>query len=85
MLKSTVIVCLLAVAPAAAQGVWFQPSLLERPDVRTALQSVDDRTAGIVDEWIKLTVDASSPSVFSYQRVLFHKQPGFDPVLCPES
>jgi acetylornithine deacetylase/succinyl-diaminopimelate desuccinylase-like protein len=55
MLKSTVIVWLLAAAPAAAQGVWFQPSLLERPDVRTALQSVDTRAAGIVDEWIKLT------------------------------
>ena len=55
MLKSTVIVWLLAVTPAAAQSGWFQPSLLERPDVRTALQSVDNRTAGIVDEWIKLT------------------------------
>ena len=54
MLKSTVVVWLLAVTPAAAQG-WFQPSLLDRPDVRTALQSVDDRTAAIVDEWIKLT------------------------------
>jgi acetylornithine deacetylase/succinyl-diaminopimelate desuccinylase-like protein len=46
---------LLAVTPAAAQSGWFQPSLLDRPDVRTALQSVDGRTAGIVDEWIKLT------------------------------
>jgi tripeptide aminopeptidase len=55
MLKSTVIVWLLAVTPAAAQSGWFQPSLLERPDVRTALQSVDNRTSGIVDEWIKLT------------------------------
>ncbi len=55
MLKSAVIVCLLAASPAAAQSGWFQPSLLERPDVRTALQSVDDRAAGIVDEWIKLT------------------------------
>jgi acetylornithine deacetylase/succinyl-diaminopimelate desuccinylase-like protein len=55
MLKSTVIVLLLAVTPAAAQSGWFQPSLLDRPDVRTALQSVDGRTAGIVDEWIKLT------------------------------
>jgi acetylornithine deacetylase/succinyl-diaminopimelate desuccinylase-like protein len=54
MLKATVIVWLLAVTPAAAQG-WFQPSLLDRPDVRTALQSVDDRTTAIVDEWIKLT------------------------------
>jgi acetylornithine deacetylase/succinyl-diaminopimelate desuccinylase-like protein len=55
MLKSTVIVLLLAVTPAAAQSGWFQPSLLDRPDVRTALQSVDGRSAGIVDEWIKLT------------------------------
>ena len=55
MLKSTVILWLLAVTASAAQSGWFQPSLLERPDVRTALQSVDDRTAGIVDEWIKLT------------------------------
>jgi acetylornithine deacetylase/succinyl-diaminopimelate desuccinylase-like protein len=55
MLKSTVIVWLLAATPAAAQSGWFQPSLLERPDVRTALQSVDDRTAGVVEEWIRLT------------------------------
>jgi hypothetical protein len=36
-------------------------------------------------EWIKLTVDASTPSVFSYDRVLYHKQPGFDHTACPES
>ena len=52
---ATIIVSLFAVASASAQSGWFQPSLLERPDVRTALQSVDNRTAGIVDEWIKLT------------------------------
>ena len=51
----TSIVSLFAVASASAQGAWFYPSLLERPDVRAALQSVDSRTAAIVDEWIKLT------------------------------
>ena len=50
-----VIVSLVAAAPVFAQGGWFQPALLERPDVRTALKSVDDRSAAIVDEWIKLT------------------------------
>ena len=55
MLKWIIIVSLLAVAPAAAQSGWFQPSLLERPEMQTALRSVDERAAGIVDEWIKLT------------------------------
>src|SRR5476649_71555 len=51
----TVILSSLAVTSASAQSGWFQPSLLERPEVRAALKSVDDRSAGIVDEWIKLT------------------------------
>ena len=42
-------------APAAAQPSWFQPALLERPDVRTAMQSIDQRAPAIVDEWIRLT------------------------------
>ncbi len=54
------IALLVAVAPAFAQN-WFQPSLLERPDVHKALQSVDDRATGIVDEWIKL-VEIPAPS-----------------------
>jgi len=62
MLKSTVILLLLAgAAPAAAQTNWFQPSLLEKPAMRTALKSVDDRSAGIVDEWISL-VEMPAPS-----------------------
>ena len=36
-------------------------------------------------EWLKLTVDPQVAGVFSYQRILFHKQPGFDPTACPES
>jgi tripeptide aminopeptidase len=46
---------------AAAQTNRFDPALLERPDVKLALRTVDDRTAGIVDEWIKL-VEIPSPS-----------------------
>ncbi len=35
-------------------------------------------------EWLKLTVDPSAGDVFSYQRVRFAKQPGFDHAVCPE-
>ncbi len=52
---------LIAAAPLCAQNGWFQPSLLEKPEVHKALQSVDDRATGIVDEWIRL-VETSAPS-----------------------
>ncbi len=52
---------LLFAVPAFAQTNWFQPSVLERPDVRKAIQSVDDRSSAIVDEWIKL-VEIPAPS-----------------------
>jgi len=52
---------LLLVAPAAAQTNWFQPALLERPDVKKAIQSVDDRSSAIVDEWIRM-VEIPAPS-----------------------
>jgi hypothetical protein len=35
-------------------------------------------------EWLKLTIDPHTSGVFSYQRVLFDKQPGFDHTVCPE-
>jgi hypothetical protein len=35
-------------------------------------------------EWLKLTVSPSSNHPFSYQRMPFAKQPGFDHTLCPE-
>lgn len=35
-------------------------------------------------EWLKLTISPSSSHPFSYQRMLFAKQPGFDHALCPE-
>ncbi|MEO6238266.1 MAG: M20/M25/M40 family metallo-hydrolase, partial [Vicinamibacterales bacterium] len=48
-------------APALAQPGWFQPALLDRPDVKQAIASVDDRAAAIVDEWIRL-VEIPAPS-----------------------
>jgi acetylornithine deacetylase/succinyl-diaminopimelate desuccinylase-like protein len=51
----------LAASPAAAQTSWFQPSLLEKPEMRAALKSIDDRATGIVDEWISL-VEMPAPS-----------------------
>lgn len=35
-------------------------------------------------EWLKLSVRPSSSHPFSYQRVQFAKQPGFDHSICPE-
>jgi hypothetical protein len=35
-------------------------------------------------EWLKLTVSPSSSHPFTYQRMRFAKQPGFDHTLCPE-
>jgi tripeptide aminopeptidase len=52
---------LLFATAASAQTNWFQASLLERPDVKKAIQSVDDRSSAIVDEWIKL-VEIPAPS-----------------------
>src|SRR5207247_8151098 len=54
-------VLLISTLPLCAQTSWFQPSLLERPDVRKAIQSVDDRASAIVEEWIKL-VEMPAPS-----------------------
>jgi hypothetical protein len=34
-------------------------------------------------EWLKLTIDPRTSSVFGYQREEFANQPGFDPTVCP--
>ena len=52
---------LLAAPTLSAQNNWFQPSLLEKPEIRKAMQSVDERATGIVDEWIRL-VETPAPS-----------------------
>jgi tripeptide aminopeptidase len=63
MLTSNLIVAVLLLATPLlhAQSSWFQLSLLEKPEMQKALQSVDDRAAGIVDEWIRL-VEIPAPS-----------------------
>ena len=61
MLRTITVMLLALSAPAALQNTWFQPALLETPQVHAALQSVDDRATGIVDEWIKL-VEMPAPS-----------------------
>ena len=44
-----------------AQNNWFQPGMLKEPAVAKALQSIDDRSSAIVDEWIRL-VEIPAPS-----------------------
>ena len=36
-------------------------------------------------EWLRLHVDPRASGVFSYERVPFHRQPGFDHAVCPET
>jgi hypothetical protein len=36
-------------------------------------------------EWLQLSIDPRSSAIFSYERVRFSKQPGFDHTICPES
>jgi hypothetical protein len=36
-------------------------------------------------EWLRLRIDPRSSALFSYERVRFSKQPGFDHTICPES
>ena len=61
MTKWRVSVFLLTALGLSAQNGWFQPSLLDKPEVRSAMQSVDERAAGIVEEWIRL-VETAAPS-----------------------
>jgi tripeptide aminopeptidase len=55
-------------ASLEAQGTnRFQPSLLERPDVKLAMKSVDDRASAIVEEWISI-VGIPAPSTKEQRR-----------------
>ena len=70
---TTVLAAILcATVSALAQTSQFQPALLERPDVKKALQSVDDRSSAIVDEWIKL-VETPAPSKKEQARAQYIK------------
>lgn len=44
-----------------AQNNWFRPAILQEPAVAKALQSVDDRSSAILDEWVHL-VEIPAPS-----------------------
>ena len=57
-------------ASLAAQGSLFQPSLLTRPDVKRALDSIDARSAAIVDEWIRI-VEIPAPSTREQARAAY--------------
>src|SRR5580704_14162076 len=59
--KPGVALLLVVTSQLCAQSRWFQPSLLEKPEMKKALQSVDDRAADIVAEWIRL-VETPAPS-----------------------
>ena len=60
MLPRLSIVATLFAGLLPAQNL-FQPAILKEPAVAKALQSVDDRSSGIVDEWIHL-VEIPAPS-----------------------
>jgi tripeptide aminopeptidase len=59
-------------APAVAQTSLFQPALLDRADVKAAIQSVDARATAIVDEWIRLT-ETPAPSKKEQARAQYIK------------
>src|SRR5579871_3769145 len=54
----------------SAQTGWFQPSLVDKPEVRAALQSVDQRASAIVEEWIRL-VEIPAPSTKEQARAKY--------------
>lgn len=60
---------ILAGALSAQEG-WFQPSLVEKPEIRKAMQSVDERATGIVEEWIRL-VETPAPSTKEQARAKY--------------
>jgi tripeptide aminopeptidase len=59
--KSGIAVLSLAASILSAQSRWFEPSLLQKPEMQKALKSVDDRATDIVDEWIRI-VEMPAPS-----------------------
>jgi tripeptide aminopeptidase len=61
MLARATFATFLLAALLPAQNNWFQPSMLKEPAVAKALQSVDDRSPAIVDEWVHL-VEIPAPS-----------------------
>lgn len=54
MLPRLATVTLAFAALLPAQNNWFQSASLNEPGLAKAIQSVDDRSAAIIDEWIRL-------------------------------
>jgi hypothetical protein len=73
-------------APLSAAAADYQLSMygLTRPVPNLRRITINGSTTPC-HEWLKLTVDPASAPVFSYQRVRYHNQPGFDPAVCPAS
>jgi tripeptide aminopeptidase len=61
---------LVVVAPVAAQTNYYQPSLLEKSEIRKAMQSVDERMAALIDEWIAL-IEIPAPSKKEHARAKY--------------
>ena len=59
--KSLVAAFLITASILSGQTHWFQPSLLDQPEMKKALASVDQRAAAIIDEWIRI-VEIPAPS-----------------------
>ena len=68
--KSGFVLIPLAASLACAQSGWFQPSLVEKPEVKKALASVDERSTAIVDEWIRI-VEIPAPSTKEQARAKY--------------
>jgi hypothetical protein len=67
--------------PAAPQNLSIYGLTQEVPNLRRITVNGSSTPC---HEYLKLTADPSSSEVFSYQRVQFAKQPGFDHTVCPE-
>ncbi len=61
MLARPTLAAFLLAALLPGQSNWFQPAILKEPTVAKALQSVDERSSAIVDEWVHL-VEIPAPS-----------------------
>jgi tripeptide aminopeptidase len=61
MLGRLIFAALVVAALLPAQNNWFEPTMLKEPTVAKALQSIDDRSSAIIDEWVHL-VEIPAPS-----------------------
>jgi tripeptide aminopeptidase len=68
--KSGFVLIPLAASLVCAQSRWFEPSLVEKPEVKKALASVDERSTAIVDEWIRI-VEIPAPSTKEQARAKY--------------